>query len=101
MPLYRNHFRRSRDAPGCDNDQPNSTSQGREVNRTDIDAGYLVPDASASFLHPKRTPHIQTFCLPVSLIRLASMTEQNQLLRLVSNSRRPYFCRRCCRETLA
>lgn len=47
MPLYRNHSRRSRDAPEVNRDQLNSTSRDREVNRayTLIDAKELHRDS--------------------------------------------------------
>src|ERR1700759_49576 len=65
MPLYRNHFRRSRDAPISDNDQLNSTSDGREVNRSHIDAVSRTADSpcSAHALCPPRPlfPHPLSF----------------------------------------
>ncbi len=64
MPLYRNHFRRSRDAPGVNRDLLHSTSKGREVNRTHIDVGRAADDSWDGFLHPTLSGIIQTFCNP-------------------------------------
>jgi bacillithiol synthase len=65
MPLYRNHFRRSRDAPEVVYDLLHSTSS--EVNLQNIDAADKVRDSAARFVHPTSGEIIQTFCLPVSL----------------------------------
>ena len=61
MPLYRNHFRRSRDAPGVNRDQLHSSTWDREVNpcyillymdavarRADSEADSCIPLADKS-----------------------------------------------------
>jgi hypothetical protein len=45
MPLYRNHFRRSRDAPEVDRDQLHFNIHSREVNRTYLDANRSCGDS--------------------------------------------------------
>jgi hypothetical protein len=102
MPLYRNHSRRSRDAPVVMRDQLNSNSQVREVNRTSLDAKRCIPDSDVAFLHPERGPNIQTFCLPVSLIPLTPMTDSLSCASCRDTyARRGLSQRRCCRETIA
>ena len=73
MPLYRNHFRRSRDAPEVKRDQLHSTSQGREVNRSHIDAGgeQILSTPNSNFLHPTCTGITQTFC---AVVRVSDIT---------------------------
>ncbi len=68
MPLYRNHFRRSRDAPEANRDQLHSSTWGREVNRCYIDAVARRAD-SCRIVHPPASGIIQVFYAPVSLIR--------------------------------
>jgi hypothetical protein len=69
MPPYRNHFRRSRDAPEVNRDYPHCTSKSREVNRlAKLDAVAVRFDWEERFLHPPGGGIIQTFCSPVSLM---------------------------------
>jgi len=107
MPLYRNHFRRSRDAPEVNRDL--FTLPASEVNRQHIDAGDAVGDSARRILHPLGREVIQTFWLPVSLIRVARMAKL--VLRFIANDwrrllhcglmRRACLCWPCCRETMA
>ena len=107
MPLYRNHFRRSRDAPEVNRDLFHSNSS--EVNRQHIDAGDAVSDSAGRILHPLGREVIQTFWLPVSLIRVARMAKL--VHRFIANDcrqlldcgliRRACLCWTCCRETMA
>ena len=107
MPLYRNHFRRSRDAPEVLYDLLHSNS--KEVNRQHIDAGDGVHDSTVRIVHPTGREIIQTFCLPVSLIRVARMAKlvdqsiANECRSLLDGGRmrRAVLCWPCCRETMA
>ena len=107
MPLYRNHFRRSRDAPEVLNDLLHSNS--KQVNRQHIDAGDGLRDSAARIVHPVDREIIQTFCLPVSLIRVARMAKlvdqsiAHDCRSLLDCGRMNRAClgQRCCRETMA
>src|ERR1039457_4900176 len=107
MPLYRNHFRRSRDAPEVLNDLLHSNS--KEVNRQHIDAGDGLRDSAGRILHPTGREIIQTFYPPVSLIRVARMAKLvDQSIANDCRSLLDYGCMRraCCdrpgcRETMA
>jgi hypothetical protein len=85
------------------------TLPASEVNRQHIDAGDGVGDSGARILHPLGREVIQTFWLPVSLIRGARMAKL--VHRLIASDCRPLLegslirraCLggRCCRETMA
>ena len=109
MPLYRNHFRRSRDAPEVLCDLLHSNS--REANRQDIDAGDEARDSNVRFLHPVGGEIIQTFCSPVSLIPVARMAELVSAVTVIEFRPRSLRCFDlmlrasmdgcCCLETIA
>ena len=85
------------------------TLPASEVNRQHIDANEQVHDSAARILHPVGGEIIQTFCWPVSLIRVAPMAKLvNQLIAidcrfLLVFGLMPSACvgGRCCRETIA
>src|SRR5271157_567151 len=67
MPLYRNHFRRSRDAPEVNRDQLHSSTWGREVNRWYIDAVTRRVGSEADSCIPTAAESSKPFaCLLVS-----------------------------------
>ena len=67
MPLYRNHFRRSLDAPEVNRDQLHSSTWGREVNRWYIDAVTRRVGSEADSCIPTAAESSKPFaCLLVS-----------------------------------